>query len=222
MPDLDVKDWLAIVATLMTVAVAGTYTYRAATVPHKVPHVVTWALLAVLAATGCAVQFAAGAGTGSIVLLVAALLNAANCVIGWSKGGARDISSTSMACAGLVLVSVLFWRGTGNTTAAAVFLTIASVFAFAPTVIRTWHSPRQEVQGTYWANAVRYLLATLAVETYSWATMLFPGTWVAVNGVFAVYHLWCLRRCARGLTREPVAVPLTAGADASGADPARA
>ncbi len=186
---------MAIGATVLTL-VMGIYTYRAATEPDKVPHVVTWALLSLLAGTASVVQFAAGAGAGAVVLLVVAILNVTNCIVGWRKGGSPELDSLTLACAGLTVVAIALWQVSGDPTIAAVCVTVASLLAFAPTVLRTWHRPELEVQETYWVNTVRYLMATLAVDTYSWATMLLPAAWMAVNGLFSVYHFSCLRRGA--------------------------
>jgi hypothetical protein len=191
------QHWMLVGATVLTLLVGGTYTYRAATLPEKVPHAVTWALLTLLAGTAAAVQFAAGAGTGALVLLLVAILNVTNCLVGWRKGGRPEADTRTLACAGLAVAAIVLWRVSGNATVAAGCLTVASLIAFAPTVLRTWHLPEQEVQGTYWVNTVRYLMATLAVETYSWATMLFPGAWIAVNALFSLYHFYCLRRVAQ-------------------------
>lgn len=194
---MDERQILAVVATAMTVAVAGTYTWRAARDPLKAPHVVAWALLAFLGAAVTLVQWQAGAGLGTLVLATATCFNAANCYVGFRKRGSRDVTPSAVACGALSAVAVGLWLATDNPTFAAVLLSTAGVAAFLPTVTRTWASPETEVQGTYWFNTLRYLLATLAVAHYSWTTMLYPATWVAINGGFSIYHMARLRAVRR-------------------------
>ncbi len=210
--DQDLKDLFTVTAIIMTVAISGTYTYKAWSQPSKVPHVVAWGCMTVLAAFSAGVQVAAGAGFAASILMLTTGFNATNFLIGWKKRGSSDFNRYTSACAGLAVAAAILWLLTDNPTLAAMLLACAGVAAFLPIVLRTWDDPLSEVQGTYWANTVRYAVATLAVSDYSWATMLIPGTWTLINGGFSVYHAICLKRATghSSAARSIVAVPVKA------------
>lgn len=193
------KETLVIIATLMTVAISGLYTWKAL-FRQTSPHVVTWSLLTLTTGLAWWFQREAGGGLASYVLLVTAMFNATNFLIGLRKRGATDVRPSSLVCVALAVTAIGVHYVTGSPMLATIFLTVGSVSAFAPTVIRTKSHPELEPLLPYVANTVRYFLATIAVAHYSVATMAYTGTWVAVNGAFAAYLFVCRRHAAAGVT----------------------
>jgi hypothetical protein len=185
---------LALTATAAGLVTGGAYCWQAATRPGKAPHLVKWSCITVLAALACAVQVNAGAGIAALVLAAATLTNGVNVVTALRKRGARDLSPSALACATVAALAAAVWLGADDPTVAAVFLSLGSVAAMGPTVVRTWREPQMEVQRTYWWNTGRYALAVAAVPHPTVATVLYPATWVAINAAFSVYHAVRLRR----------------------------
>ncbi len=182
----------AILASILTLVSSVWYVSNVFTKDHKIPHAVSWGLLTVITGLAAQAQFAGGASWGAIVLLVTAICNLINFLLAISKNASHDINNYAVFCVAITILAVILWRLSSNPLWASIFLTLASVVAFIPTVMRTWLNPQMEVQRTYWLNTIRYLIAALALARYSWTTVLFPVTWFLINGLFSMYHAYRL------------------------------
>jgi hypothetical protein len=101
----------------------------------------------------------------------------------------RAVTRTDVACVALALAAWVGWLAADAPALAAVLLTAASVLAFLPTFRKTWVAPDTEPPSKYVLSTVRYILATLAVQTFAVETALYPGAWIVVNATFLVMLL---------------------------------
>ena len=100
----------------------------------------------------------------------------------------------SFICAGTTILAGYLWWKAQSGALAAVFLTIAGLTAFLPTVIRTARNPEKEPQRVYWLKTAQYLFVALAVQQHAVETTLYPAAWFVANAAFSCYHYRLLRR----------------------------
>ena len=182
------------IASLLTVVGSAMYLRTVLRGEKAVPHVITWALLTVLTGSSCALQITAGEGLAALPLAISTCFNATNLALGVSRGGATDMTRYSFICAGTAIVAGYLWWKAQSGALAAIFLTIAGLTAFAPTVIRTARNPEKEPQRVYWLKTAQYLFVALAVREHAVETTLYPAAWFVANAAFSCYHYRLLRK----------------------------
>lgn len=100
----------------------------------------------------------------------------------------------------LALLSIPLWAFTKNPTYSIVLITLIDIFAFAPTLRKTWNDPESETLISYAIAGLKYLLAVGAIGRYDFSRLLYPITLVIMNlAVIGVI-----------LSRTKVVSPLTA------------
>jgi hypothetical protein len=68
-----------------------------------------------------------------------------------------------------------------------ILLVATDVLGFGPTIRKSWNKPFQENLFTWELTAFRHGLGIIALEKFNILTMLYPVTWVIVNGLFSVF-----------------------------------
>lgn len=206
---VDVHVVLTLVFVALTLWANGRYLWSAVK-GGTVPHFVTWFAMGAISGMAALLQLQSGARVGAIPLLLAALMNFSNCLAGfagWHRRLRHDagtrivyVAKTDYACGLTALIAIGFWLGVDNAVAAVILLSAASLFAFWPTIRRSWNAPKLELALTYRVGTLRYVIATLAVEHYSFVTVFYPAIWIVVNGTFA----WLLAHRAERTTTSPI------------------
>jgi hypothetical protein len=149
------------------------------------PHIYSWILWGVLTALIAALQIKGGAGPSAWITIVAGL----QCliVVGLSlKHGKKDITLSDTLVAILSLVAMCFWLFGDQPMVSIVLAVIADLLAFIPTVRKSWNKPYSETLSLYATNTVRFVLAVIAVQEYSFLAILWPASWAVANGLFAL------------------------------------
>lgn len=63
----------------------------------------------------------------------------------------------------------------------------ADIFAFIPTIRKSWNDPHTETISTYLLNAVKYIIMLIALTNYSFITMLDITIWLILSIVFIIF-----------------------------------
>ena len=149
------------------------------------PHIYSWSLWGLLTVLIVALQIKGGAGPAVWVTIAAGLL-CLGVVILSIRRGKRDITIADTITAILSLISIVLWLLINQPVVALLFAVTADMFAFFPTVRKSWHQPYAETLSLYITNTLRFFLVLLAVEHYTILSSLWPIAWAVVNGLFSI------------------------------------
>jgi hypothetical protein len=186
--DAELRHNMAIAAVLLMFAANVPYVIDALA-GRTAPHFITWLLLGVITVLAFMRQLQDGAQLATVYpLLAAGIMNFLNCLVGLRQATFK-IKVSDWACGLAGVGAIYLWHSSNDPVLTVVFLTVASLLAFAPTVRKAWLHPESETFRTYPRNTLRYGLIAAAVNPFNLVTVLYPATWVAVNGLFTVYLL---------------------------------
>lgn len=169
-----IKQFLSACAIALTFALFVPYVRSIARGELK-PHVFSWVIWGLGTVIVCFAQLAGGAGWGAWPIGVSGIITFYVAFLAYRKRGDTVITATDWAFFGLALAALPFWFFTANPLWAVVTLTLADLLGFGPTIRRAYHHPREESVGFFAWAAVRNLLVVLALEHYSFTTVLFPA-----------------------------------------------
>jgi hypothetical protein len=152
------------------------------------PHVVTWLVLSFLTLSAAVLQFSKGAGWGAAPIFAAGAMNGVIAHIAWRRryqpGYNTNVTQLDVVCGALAVLAWVVWLFANQPVLAVNALAAASLLAFWPTIRKSWHAPFSEPVQKYILSTVRYSLATVAVEQFTYVTAIYPALWIAVNGLF--------------------------------------
>ncbi len=151
-----------------------------------IPHVYSWFLWGFVTFIAFGVQFSSGAGAGAYVTLAAALLCTVVCIIGLTRKGKKDISTTDTMFFILAFIALGFWLIAKQPLISAILATTTDLLGFAPTIRKSWNKPYTETLSFYLLNTVRFILAAFALQMYTIPTALYPIAWIFGNGLFGL------------------------------------
>lgn len=144
------------------------------------PHIYSWFLWSVLTILLVALQIKGGAGAAAWVTASAGLL-CIGVVLLSLKRGTRDITTSDKVVAILSLLAIGFWLIAHQPLVSVVLVIIADMLAFIPTIRKSYHEPYSETLSLYVTNALRFCLALLAVEHYTFLSSAWIVAWVIGN-----------------------------------------
>jgi hypothetical protein len=136
-----------------------------------------------------ALQISGGAGIGGFVTLTAAVMCSTVFVLGFISKGEKDITKIDTLFFVLGFVALGFWLIAKQPVISTVLVTAIDLLGFAPTLRKSWNKPHSETLSFYSLNTFRFVLAVLALETYTIVTAAYPIAWAFANGLFAVILL---------------------------------
>ena len=153
------------------------------------PHAFSWLVWLIITLVIAFAQLAEGGGWGAIhnfttaitctIILVYALANKD-----------KNITRSDIVFLALALVSIPLWAVTKQPVWSIILLTLIDLFAFYPTVRKSWSDPGSETVSSYTMAGIKYGLSLLAISTYSFATLLYPVTLVLINLLFVTLLVW--------------------------------
>ena len=150
------------------------------------PHVYSWFLWCFVTLIAFALQVSDGAGAGSLVTLAAALMCIVVIGIGFFYKSKVEIKKIDTVFLILAVVALGLWLIAKQPVLSAILTTLIDLLGFAPTVRKSWNDPESETVSFYALNTTRFGLAIVALQKYSVLTALYPITWLAANGLFAI------------------------------------
>lgn len=149
------------------------------------PHIYSWSLWALLTVLLVALQIEGGAGPATWVTAAAGLL-CIGVVIFSLKNGKRDITKSDTVVAILSLGAIFFWLIVDQPIISIILVILADMFAFVPTVRKSFNDPYSETLSLYVTNALRFGLALLAVEQYTFLSSSWIVAWICGNAGLAL------------------------------------
>lgn len=178
------KEIIGIVAVFLTFAAYIPY-YRDILRGTTRPHIYSWSLWGLLTILLVALQIRGGAGPATWVTASAGLLCLGVIVLSF-KNGKRDITTNDTIVAILALIAIGFWLIADQPIISMLLVIIADLLAFIPTVRKSYYQPHTETLSLYVTNTLRFALALLAVESYSFLSASWPAAWALANGLFSI------------------------------------
>src|SRR3989339_618699 len=150
------------------------------------PHIYSWFLWGFVTLIAFALQFNAGAGSGSFVTLAAAIMWLAVIGLGFVyKSGVKIVLIDTIFLI-LAIVALVLWLVAKQPVLSIILTRLVDLFGFAPTIRKSWNEPFTETLSFYYLNTFRFGLALVALQKYSIVTALYPISWLVVNGLFAM------------------------------------
>ncbi len=194
------KEIIGIIAVILTFLAYIPY-YRDIFKGKTRPHIYSWALWGLLTVLLVALQIKGGAGPATWVTAAAGLL-CIGVVFLSLKNGKRDITKLDTAVAILSLAAIFFWLIVDQPIASIVLVIVADMLAFIPTVRKSYNHPYSETLSLYVTNALRFGLALLAVEQYTFLSVSWIAAWIVGNVLLSV--LLIVRRAQVKLKGVPL------------------
>ncbi|MCC6954484.1 MAG: hypothetical protein IT290_10225 [Deltaproteobacteria bacterium] len=153
------------------------------------PHAFSWLVWGLLTVVSFAGQVVKGAGAGSRVTGVTAIL--CFVIFGFSLArGEKSITRGDCVSLSFALLAIPLWVVTNEPLLAIILVTVIDAVGFYPTVRKSWTKPWEETALTYFGSSVKFFLAILALEQYSVTTVLYPLYLVVSNLMFVALVLW--------------------------------
>jgi len=180
----DSKTIIGIVAIVLTFVGYTPYIRDVFTSKTR-PHVFSWFIWGIVTSIIFALQQSAGAGLGSYVTLIVALVSFLIFVRGL-KNGNKSIKRIDVVFLGLALLAIPLWLIVKQPVLSIILLSSIDMLGFAPTIRKSWHDPFSETLSLYVITTFRHALSILALVELNIVTWLFPGTWVVANAFFAI------------------------------------
>lgn len=168
------KALLGAAATVLTFAIFVPY-IRSIGRGTTRPHVFSWVVWALGTFIVFLAQLAGGAGVGAWPIGISAAITGWIAWLAWRRRGDVTITRTDWACFAAALAALPCWVFTDDPLWAVVILTAVDLVGFGPTLRHAWSDPHAESASFFALAAVRNALVVLALEHYSWTTVLFPA-----------------------------------------------
>lgn len=181
----EIKNIIGLIATFLVFI--GYIPYLRDIIKGKTkPHIYTWFLWCFVTFIAFALQFSAGAGSGSFVTLVSAIMCAVVIILGFIvKSKVKIVKSDSIFLI-LAFISLGLWLIAKQPILSIILTTLVDLFGFAPTVRKSYNDPYSETLSFYWLNSFRFSLAIFSLQTYTLVTALYPISWLSANFIFAI------------------------------------
>jgi hypothetical protein len=139
------------------------------------PHAFSWLIWGLLAANGCIAQVSAHAGFGAwttgltavacLLIFFIAIFN------GILKPTRLDWILLTLAIISFLLLFIV------DDKTVALYLTLfATLLGFSMTIKKAWHKPHEEAPISFGLNAIKFLPAIFALQSYSFLTVAYPIT----------------------------------------------
>lgn len=149
------------------------------------PHIYTWFVWGLITLILFGLQVSGGAGSGSWVTLVVALLSFSIFGLGL-RSGDKNITRSDTLFLVSAMVALVLWLVADQPVLSVILLVTIGMLGFGPTIRKSWNHPHTETISTYAINAIRHTLSILALANYSILTWLFPVAWSIANIIFVL------------------------------------
>lgn len=181
----EIKNIIGIIAVALTFI--GYVPYLRDVLSGKTkPHVYSWFLWGFVTFIAFGLQLSAGGGIGTFVTLAASIMCISVFILGITRKGKKDITATDTVFFILGFVALGFWLIAKQPVISIILATFIDLFAFIPTIRKSWNKPESETLSLYFLSTFRFMLALFALQMYSFVTVLYPLAWVFGNGLFAL------------------------------------
>lgn len=150
------------------------------------PHVFSWFIWG--AGTGVVffAQLLDGGGIGAWVIGVSGLISVSVAVIAWLKSADTSIVKIDWLFLILAGSALPLWFFTETALSAVIILTLVDLLGFGPSIRKAYDLPHEENATFFGVGAIRNVFVVLALENYSWTTVLFPAVAGIGCGLFVM------------------------------------
>ena len=155
------------------------------------PHPFSWLGWGLLDVVIFSAQVVKGAGAGSWVIGVAAVVNIAIALISFRQGERRIVWSDWICFLG-TLAGIALWAATSEPFFAVLIASVVNYIAFIPTFRKAYLRPEEESLNIFVFDIVKFMLGILALQVLNPTTALFPAASALSNVLFVTMVL--LRR----------------------------
>lgn len=194
---MPVKELLSLLGMFLAVYCLVPY-YKGIFARTNKPHIYSWIIFTIVTGIATAVQFTEDAGPGKWVMA----LNSFMCltiILLSLRYGEKDIKRSDGVALILALTTIPVWLLTRNPLWAVLMAMAIEVFAYYPTLRKSWNKPREEVAQTWFIGGVMFMVSVMALEKVSFVTAAYPGFVALMNFMMVIILLWRRRVMAASL-----------------------
>lgn len=152
------------------------------------PHLFTWLIWTLLTGIAFLAQVAGGGGTGAYVTAFSTIMCLIIAVLAFPRGE-KNITRLDWACFIAALFGIVLWQLTGDPLLAVIIVVATDTVAFVPTFRKAFWKPREETAIMYALDTIRFILAIIALESFSVTTWLYPAAVAFTDGIFVIFVL---------------------------------
>jgi hypothetical protein len=152
------------------------------------PHAFTWFVWSVISIIGFFAVYVSGAGAGSWILGVNAVLSLIIAFIGFRQKHVIYDKYDWTALFGSLAGALLWWL-TDNPLYAVILVAISDVVALVPTVRKAYKLPFEEHPFSFSIGAISYPISILALSTLSFTTWFYPAIVALADATLAILIL---------------------------------
>ena len=138
------------------------------------PHVFSWIIWGTTTVIVFFAQLEAKGGMGAWPIGVSGAITVGIAILAAAKRSDMSITRTDWLFLLAALTALPFWYFTSNPLWAVVILTVVDLLGFGPTIRKAYNFPLQENMPFFVLFMARNTFSLLALEHYSFATVLFP------------------------------------------------
>ncbi|MFN4025216.1 MAG: hypothetical protein ACK4MQ_10295 [Hyphomonas sp.] len=139
------------------------------------PHVFSWIIWGAGTLVVALAQLADGAGVGAWPIAVSGIITIGVAALAWRRSGDTRFTRMDWVFLLLALSALPLWYLTATPLSAVIVLTAVDLLGFGPSVRKAYDRPYEENALFFTLGAVRNGFVVLALENYSWTTLLFPA-----------------------------------------------
>lgn len=153
------------------------------------PHAFSWLVWSFLVGISFAAQLVKQGGAGSWATGFTALICFVIFLFSLAKGKRKFILFDWISLAS-ALIALLLWRITNDPLLSVILVTLTDAFGFLPTLRKGYYKPREDSPFLWSVSALKWGLSIIAMESYSFVTLLYPMYLLIVNGSYSLLLLW--------------------------------
>jgi hypothetical protein len=153
-----------------------------------VPHMFSWVIWSIGTFVVFVAQLTDGAGVGAWPIGFSACITCYVALLSYRVRHKFEVTQQYWVLFVLAFAAVPAWALTSDPLWAVVLLTSADLLGFGPTIRKAYFYPFQEHATFFALGALRNGLVVIALENYSWTTVLFPAA-VGIACLFVAVFL---------------------------------
>jgi len=166
------------------------------------PHVFSWLIWGAVISIAFAAQVVKGGGAGAWNSGVTALMCFVIAGLAYPRGK-KDFSLYDRTSLLGAFAALLLWVLVKEPTGSVIILCVVNIFGTIPTLRKSYECPQEESAIAFILNGFKFVVAIMALQSYSLATWLFPAT--VLVGNTAIIAVILIRRKQLNLQRIGVA-----------------
>jgi hypothetical protein len=191
------KEILGLFSILLSVVGHGAYFWSIWKKRTK-PHAFSWIIWSLLTGIGFFAQLSKGAGAGAWAMGYTSVACMAGAILAlfW---GEKDIRKSDVVAFVGGLSAIPLWYFTKDPLNAVIVIVVVEVFAFYPTIRKSYFKPHEELAFAYVIDVIKYIISLFAMEQRSFTAELYPLFIIVFQSAFVAMLFY--RRALKRVTR---------------------